>query len=189
MSSRLYGSELTMNRKGRIGAGLISTLLKLDAWASPIQSDLPAVVSTSLPGSTACDGIDRLAEALVDDAEGIERLLLLKSLQEAFFCVAPYPDLTASEITSRLKEFVSCWGKGAVIKQFLFQFFFNQLLLDLTHAGRTQAITYEMKSVAKMCRREVIAAYAPKDVMDRSTAETLIHNIQAGLLGQMKLAQ
>jgi hypothetical protein len=178
-----------MNRKGRIGTGLISTLLKVDAWASSIQSDSPGVVTASLRASTARDGIGPLAQELVDDAEGIERLLLLKSLQEAFICVVPYPDLTAGEITGRLKEFVNCWGKGVLIQQFLFQFFFNQMLSGLTHAGRIQGMTYEMKRVARMCRRAVIGAYEPADVMDRSTAETLIHNIQAELRGEMKLTE
>ena len=176
-----------MDKKAEhVGTGVVTTLLKVDAWASSIQSDSPAAASISLCGSTACDVIDQLAQALVDDATGIEGLLLSKSLQETFFyCVGFDPDLTVSEITSRVKGFINRWGKGALIQQFLYLFFFNQLLAQ---SGWTHAVAYDMKSAARICRRAVMAANPPQELVDRSTAETLIHNIQAGLSRYVKAA-
>ena len=188
MSTRLMSAKqdrFTVNEKAEVG--LVSTLLKVDAWASSIHG--PSVVP---PGSTACDVIEQLAQAFIADATGIERQLLLKSLLEAFFyCVGLDTDITAGEITVRLKRFVDRRGKSAFLQQFLSLYFFNYVWLDGSGSGREQTEALEefehsMKDVERMCRKAVIAACAPEGVMDRPTAETLIHNIQAGL---MKLAE
>jgi hypothetical protein len=107
-------------RVAPVRAGIVSTLLKVDAWASSIQSDTPAFEPTPLPGSTACRVIEQFAQALVSDATGIDRLLLLKSLQEAFLdCIGPDTDLMADEVMARLKGFVTVHGKAAFIQLFL----------------------------------------------------------------------
>src|ERR1041385_8391646 len=99
----------TFNRKAEFGPGVISTLLKVDAWASSIGLDSPSDVS---PGSTACDVIEQLAQSLIAEASGIEKQLLLKSLLEAFlYSVGLDTDLTAEEIMTRLRQFVHHRGK------------------------------------------------------------------------------
>jgi|ERR1041385_2459108 hypothetical protein len=180
-----------MNDNAQADSGVISTLLKVDAWASSIESDTPAFIPTSLPGSTACDVIEQFAQALVSDATGIERLLLLKSLQEAFFySVGLDTDLSADEITSRLKGFIKCRGKAAFIEQFLSLYFFVYVWLD--ESRRPQALSVEgfdhSIHVERMCRRAVIAAYAAEDVKDHLTAQALIHNIQAELQKLLNVA-
>jgi hypothetical protein len=182
-------------RVAPVGRGIISTLLKVDAWASSIQSDTPAFVPSPLPESTASEVIEQFALALVDDAAaGIERLLLLKSLQEALLsCVDQDTDLTAGEIIAQLAGFVVHHGKSVFLQLFLSLYFFNDVLLDGSPSSwiRTTLSLEEfqrtIEDVERMCRRAVSAAYA--DVRDRSTAETLIHNIEAELRrGIMRLA-
>jgi len=169
----------TSDAKAQVGPGVIATLLKIDAWVSSIHSNSPV---NSSPGSTACDVIEHLAQAFIGEATGFESQLLRKSLLEAFFyCVGLDTDLTADEITSRLKRFVTRRGKSAFIQQFLSLYFFNYVLLDEGESARAQAETHDTRGVERMCRRAVIAAYEPGNVLDRSTAEALIHNIQAGL--------
>jgi hypothetical protein len=173
------------DEKAQVGPGVIATLLKVDAWASSIQSD--ALVTPSL-GSTACDVIEQLANAFVSEATGIERQLLRKSLLEAIlYCVGLDTDVTAEEIISRLTRFVNRRGKAAFIQQFLSLYFFNYLLLDVSNSGQTPAVNYDMKLVERMCRRAV-AAFTPEDVKDLTTAEALIHKIHSELRGLMKSA-
>jgi hypothetical protein len=174
----------TFNRKAEFGPGVISTLLKVDAWASSIGLDSPSDVS---PGSTACDVIEQLAQSLIAEASGIEKQLLLKSLLEAFlYSVGLDTDLTAEEIMTRLRQFVHHRGKAAIIEQFLSLYFFNRVWLG--EARWSPAEDHEVVGLERMCRRAVIAAYAPDDLMDRSTAEILVHNIQTELRELMKLA-
>lgn len=173
--------RFTFSKKAEVG--LIGTLLKVDEWASSIHG--PSVV---LPGSTACDVIEQLAQAFIADATGIERQLLLKSLLETFFhCVGLDTDITADEITVRLKRFVDRRGKSAFLQQFLSLYLFNYVWLDVNGSGGAQTEVVEefehsMKDLERMCRRAVTVAYSPDGVMDRSSAETLIRNIQAGLM-------
>jgi hypothetical protein len=187
--SRLF--DLTQQYAAPVGAGIVSTLLKVDAWASSIQSDTPAFEPTPLPGSTACEVIEQFAQALVRDATGIERLLLLKSLQEAFFYASRLDaDLSAGEMTIRLKGFVNRRGKAAFIEQFLSVYFFNCVWLVKPRRFRGLPVEEFERSiqVQRICRRAVIAAYASEDVKDRLTAEALIHNIAAELQELLKLA-
>jgi hypothetical protein len=180
-TGHIHGRKVQQMNEPLLGRGIISTLLKVDAWTSSIQSDTPAFVPTPLPGATACEVIEQFAQALVSDATGIEKLLLLKSLQEAFFYSAGLDtDISADEITDRLKGFVNRRGEAAFIEQFLSLYFFNYVWLD---ESRLQALPVEDAErsiqVETMCRRAVVAAYA--EVRDRSTAETLIRNIEAEL--------
>jgi hypothetical protein len=180
-------------RVAPVGTGIISTLLKVDAWASSIQSDTPAFVPTPLPESTAWEVIEQFTQALVSDATGIERLLLLKSLHEAILCcVGGDTDLTADELIASLKEFVDRHGKSVFLQLFLSQYFLHNVLLDRSHSCwiRTTLSLEEFErtigDVERMCRRAVIAVYA--DATDRSSARRLIHNIQAELQALLQLA-
>jgi|ERR1041385_5478167 hypothetical protein len=184
-------ARFNLNDNPQARPGVISTLLRVDAWASSIESDTPAFVPTPLPGSSTCDVIEQFAQALVSDATGIERLLLLKSLQEAFFySISLDTDLSADEIASRLKGFINRRGKAAFIEQFLSLYFFFYVWLD--ESRRPQARTVEgfehSIHIERICRRAVIAACAAEDVKDRLTAQTLIHNIQAELQQLLDLA-
>jgi hypothetical protein len=185
MSPKL--DRFTLDGKAQVGAGAVSTLLKVDAWASSIQSGSTVTPS---PGSTACEVIEQLAQAFVGEATGIEMQLLRKSLLEAFFyCVGLDTDLTAGEITNRLKGFIIHRGKSAFIQRFLSLYIFNYVLLLVGEPARAQGVILDMKRVERMCHKAVMASYRPQDVMDPSTAETLIHNIQAGLQELMNLAR
>jgi hypothetical protein len=151
-------------------------------------------VPSPLPESTASDVVEQFALALVGDAAaGIERLLLLKSLQEAIlYCIGQDTGRTADETIARLTGFVVRHGKSVFLQLFLSLYFFNDVLLDGSPSAwiRTTLSLEEfqrtIEDVERMCRRAVSAAYA--DVRDRSTAETLIHNIEAELRGIMRLA-
>jgi hypothetical protein len=177
--------RLTFDGEAQVAPGVISTLLNVDAWASTIQSDSPMTPS---PGSTACDVIEQLAQAFIGEATGIEMQLLRKSLLEAFFyCVGLDTDLTAEEITSRLKRFINYRGKSAFIQRFLSLYAFNYVLLDVGGSGLGQAVIHDMKRVERMCQKAVMAAYKPEHVMNQRTAETLIHNIHGGLQELMNL--
>src|SRR5215467_15659433 len=92
--SSTEGDGFTFQGEAQVGPGVISTLLKVDAWASAIKC--PSIVS---PRSTACDVIEQLAQRLICGATGFEKLLLLKSLQEAFlYCLDLHTDFTPDEI-------------------------------------------------------------------------------------------
>jgi hypothetical protein len=185
-------ARFTFNDNAQASPQVVSALLKVDAWASSVQSRSVSVGMNSWPGSTTCDIIEQFARAFINDATGIEKVLLLKSLQEALlYGVDLDTDLTADEITSRLKEFVNSRGKAAFIEQFLSIYFFNYLWLDESRRPQIPAVEefeYSMQ-VERMCRRAVIAALAPEDVMDRSSAQTLLLDILEGLRGLMKLAR
>jgi hypothetical protein len=183
-------------RVAPVGAGTVSTLLKVDGWASSIQSDTPAFVPTPLPGSTACDVIEQFAQALVSDATGIERLLLLKSLQKAFLdCIGHDTDLMEDEVMARLKGFVTVHGKATFIQLFLSVYFSNYVFWDESQSSlirwlrTTRPLEKSQRTievVESMSRRVVIAAYV--DVRDRSTAEALLRNIQRKLQELLKTA-
>jgi hypothetical protein len=183
-------------RVAPVGRGIVSTLLKVDAWASSIQSDTPAFVPTPLPESNAYDVIEQSARALVGNATGIEKLLLLKSLQEAFLnCIGPETDLTADEVMARLKGFVTVHGKATFIQLFLAVYFSNYVFWDASQSSLIRWLRSTrpleepertIEDIESMCRRVVIAAYM--DVKDRSTAEALLRKIQRKLRELLKTA-
>src|SRR5438067_13170158 len=66
----------------------IATLVKLDTWAhSFLVKGLDRAMDGN-PGIKSCktsfDFIDRLADSLIENASGLKKLLLKKSLQETF---------------------------------------------------------------------------------------------------------
>jgi hypothetical protein len=177
-----------LRTKEQVGPFVVTTLLKVNAWAESIQASGPDLVSGKLPPSVpARHPMQRIAENLVEYAAGIEHQLLLKSLQEALLCCVGFDtDLTSRQIRARLKRFLDRHTKVAFLKRFLSLYFFNLVWFHTADSFRDQAVTFQrfendMKQVEKICRRIVFGAYEHVDVLDESAAGELIRNIERRL--------
>src|SRR5438876_8741086 len=76
-----------LKTKPRVAAPVIATLLRLDEWSRSIhagEAESP-LRRKLIARATAPDPIRQIAENLIEHASGIERDLLLKSVQEVLF--------------------------------------------------------------------------------------------------------
>jgi hypothetical protein len=167
---------------------VVSTILKSNAWAESIQVEEPELVSQDVAASMpACDLIQQIAENLIDYAIGIERELLLKSLQEALFCCLGFDtNLTSLQIKTRLKRFLDRHTKAAFIRRFLSLYFFNLIWLHTGEWLSDESVTSKMlekdiDELDRICKRAVVWAYKQVDVLNESAAEELIRNIEQRL--------
>jgi hypothetical protein len=187
--------RLFLRDKPKVGSLVVSTLLHLNEWVVSIQTGGPEIVLRRRPtaSATASDLIEQIAEDLIERVTGTERLLLLKSLQEAlFYCVSFDANLTSTQIKTRLKQFFDRQKRSAFIQRFLSLYFLNWVWFHTGELFRAQALTFQVlkkhfEEVEKICQRTVTSALEPFDqlerLLNRSAAEELICDIEQRLRG------
>src|SRR5437867_10152807 len=181
--------------KPRIGPLTISTLLRLNQWTNSIQAGQgDAPLRRKLTGhATDPDPIQQIAENFIDRANGMERQLLSKSLQEALFYVIKFEtELDVTQIKMRLKRFLGHGKRFAFIQQFLCLYIFNYVW---SHTGESfraaasssQVFEKEMEEVQRICERAVASVLKSTEQtehrLDRNTAKELIQRIEQRLRG------
>jgi hypothetical protein len=135
------------------------------------------------PGKTS-DPIQQIAEGLIKHTTGIERQLLSKSIQETLlYGVGFHPNLTPTQIETRLRQFLERQSKADLTQAFLSLFFFNYVWFETRELFRSEALTSEafekdVEEVDKICQRTVVSACK----QDRAARE-LIRNIEQRLRG------
>ena len=170
-----------------IGPLLLPTILQLITWTESLYA---SSVISHLPATSATDPIEPLAEALVAPGNGIERQLLLKSIQEALFdFVGVDTKFTAGQLATRLKR---CFdGKPAAllfIQQFLSLYFFNYVWFYTCEFFRADMVTpeafeFEVEAVSGLCEKTVLEAFERVSALDATTLAALIQEIEGQLRG------
>ena len=172
----------------RVGASLVSILLKLDYWTESIQ------VSKSdfgTPTDASVDVIEHTAKRLTRGIRGTEQQIMMKSLQEALFtCVGFHVDLDMAQLKTRLKRYIDRHGKIAVMRKFLSHYVFNFVWFHIGESFRaesTSCSSFEeaMAAVDEICRKTVVSALASCQLrnrpLDRALAERLVLEIEQRL--------
>ena len=176
----------------RLGSGVSVTLVNLNSWVSSIGAgttvDMQNPVSVKVRFTRPTDSIAVIAEKLTENASGIERDLLSKSLQETLlYCTGIDLELDHAEIKTRLLRFLSTRGKSALIEQFLSLCIFNLVWLQIGDFFRINARTVksferDIEGVEQICKRIVASAWSVYDSRDGElepgAAEELIRSIE-----------
>ena len=118
--------RLFLMHKQYVSPSVVSTLRRLNRWAESIQDGRSeSVLPRTLAGATkASDLIEQIAEDLTKHTTGIERQLLSKSIQETlFYSVGFRANLTASQIKTRLRQFLDRQGRACLTQRVLSLFF------------------------------------------------------------------
>jgi len=184
-----------LKTKPRVATPVIATLLRLDEWTRSIhagEAESP-LRRKLIARATAPDPIRQIAENLIEHASGIERDLLLKSVQEVLFYSLNFETgLNGAQIKTRLKQFLDHEKRSTFIRQFLSFYFFNYVWYYTGEAFRAWALTSqvfekEMENVEKICEKIVASACRSHEreeaVLDRNAAKGLIHNVEQRLRG------
>ena len=184
-----------LKTKPRVATPVIATLLRLDEWTRSIhagEAESP-LRRKLIARATAPDPIRQIAENLIEHASGIERDLLLKSVQEVLFYSLNFETgLNGAQIKTRLKQFLDHEKRSTFIRQFLSFYFFNYVWYYTGEAFRAWALTSqvfekEMENVEKICEKMVASAFRSHEreeaVLDRNAAKGLIHNVEQRLRG------
>ena len=184
-----------LKTKPRVATPVIATLLRLDEWTRSIhagEAESP-LRRKLIARATAPDPIRQIAENLIEHASGIERDLLLKSVQEVLFYSLNFETgLNGAQIKTRLKQFLDHEKRSTFIRQFLSFYFFNYVWYYTGEAFRAWALTSqvfekEMENVEKICEKIVASAFRSHEreeaVLDRNAAKGLIHNVEQRLRG------
>lgn len=186
-----------LSAKPRLGSWVSLTLVNLNSWVSSIEAGATEhplnPISVKLTLSRASDSIRLIAEKLTENASGIERDLLSKSLQETLlYCTGIELELDYAEIKTRLLRFLSTRGKPAFIEQFLSLCIFNFVWFQIGDSFRTNARTLEslerdIDRVDQICQRIVASMWSSfesrGDELGPGTAEELIRSIEDRLRG------
>ena len=124
------------------------------------------------------DPIQQIAESLIEGADGTERLLLSKSLQEAlFYCVGFKTELSYPDVRRRIKQFLAREGSAALLQRFLSLHFFNFVWFQIGESFRAQAWTpatfeKDLEAVEAICEKAVAACWKASDLTNKPLTAT-----------------
>jgi hypothetical protein len=175
---------------------LAATLTKLHHWAISMESEsetrLP-VVTGRVSAGEACDVIEKQAAAFIGGAQGIERRLLSKSLQEVlFYCAAFNTDLGDAELQRKLRLTLRREGAASISQRFLAFFLFNFVWFWAGESFRSQAGTpaefeADMQNTERFCQRIVADSWSsaeiPPGALNLMTARRVVRIIDERLGG------
>jgi len=170
-------------KKEHLNDGLSATVFRLLKWADTL--DTTASEIARIP--TEADSVELIAEALLGSAGGIERQLLLKSVQEAlYYCIDFASNLTGPQITVRLKRFLSQHGRVPLVERFLSLYFFNAVWFHTAESFRGEMITmdvleHDQQQIENICHEAIVAVYQDIQMFDARTAQKLIDEIEQRL--------
>jgi hypothetical protein len=139
----------------------------------------------------AGDLIKNIAENLIEQASGVDRDLLSKSLQETLLCITGLDSrLDYSEIKTRLVRFLASEGQSSLLEQFLSFCIFNFVWFYVgdsfqVAARKVESFEKDMESVEQVCQRIVTSTWRSYESrqLDATTAESLIRIIEKQLRG------
>jgi hypothetical protein len=170
-----------------LGALLVTNLSQLIEWTESLQSENFILDPSASPASNP---IEELAEALITPGTGIERHLLLKSLQEALFGVVGLcTSLTTAQLITRLRRSLERDTDAALfIRRFLSMHIFNHVWFYTCELFRLESVSpkafeREVEEVGRICERSIAVAYERVGVLDASKVNDLIQNLERELWG------
>ncbi len=175
----------------RLKAGLVTTLIRLDEWLVSVRSDRWDWAVTKLPES---EGLSPQAlmflavDVLTEEASGIERDLLRKSMLEAVFSIStlePQLKLRQSQFKDRFSRFVDVYGPAEFMQRFLALHVFNVVWFQICDLVRVKAKTNadflaKMNYVERSCRDAVLRSWTSQKLphpLTHASAQELVDDI------------
>jgi hypothetical protein len=183
--------------KKKAAASLSSTMVRFQEWTRSLQSeaDTPSRRAPAKPTPAKdSDTIERAADSLIENASGIERQLLSKSLQETLIhCSGFSSDLTQAELRKRVRQYLRREGSAVVMQRFLSSYFFNFIWFQTSESFRTGASTTaefenDMESVEAHCEKIAAETWKSfertKRTLDLPGARQLVRTLEERLRGR-----
>ncbi len=174
--------RLNIRETPPVGPLVNTTVPRLAAWLESMQAPDLTVHSTS--AEEASNPIEHLADALIPPGTGIERQLLLKTLQEALLHYVDFDiNLTTEQVASRLKRFLDSQSNTLFMKRFLSLYFSNHVWFHASELFQRQAQTPEkcehyLEELDKICEESVCLAYEHVEVLNPGSVKKLIQRIE-----------
>ena len=176
---------------------MCSTVVRFQEWTRSLESEAdtpPRRAPAKAKPSKDFDTIERTADSLIENASGIDRQLLSKSLQETLIhCSGFAADLTPEELRKRVRQYLRREGSRLVIQRFLSSYFFNFIWFQTSESFRTQASTTaefenDMESVQAHCEKIVAETWKSfertKRALDLPGARQLVRTLEERLRGK-----
>jgi len=180
-----------------MGPSVSLTLVRLHEWVASVQArGLDIAIrdlSTAADLSRSSDVMEDIAEILVREAEGTERKLLWKALQETlYYRVGFDPSISYAEFRTRFSQHLDDHAASILIKRFLRLYFFHHVWFETGESFRTLARTSRefekyIEDVERICERTVSSVWTSFEKtnrpLDSDTAAELVQKIEQGLRG------
>jgi hypothetical protein len=138
--------------------------------------------------------LEHLAESLAANANGTERQLLSKSLQEAlYYAVGFKTDLEYRVLKTHVAQYLERWGRPSFIRRFLSLFFFNFVRSETGESFRraarsSSAFEKYLEEIDRACRQTVTSVWKSVEKtnrpLDRKRADELLSRIEQRLRGE-----
>jgi hypothetical protein len=187
-----------LQSKRRVGPALGVTLVRLNQWVASIQSggtDRTAdrIAAMSDLGRTS-DLVEKIADALVGNAVGVDRRFLSKSLQEAlYYCIEFETNIDYAELKSRFIRYIDRTGAAWFLRRFASLYFFHLIWFETGQSFRALSRNPDgfdkyAQDVESICHRTVGSIWRAfqktKRPFDAAAASELVLNIEKQLRGE-----
>src|SRR5262245_51552452 len=168
------------------------TVVRLNEWLASIQAG--TLEEPSARKLANGDPTERIAESLIANANGTERRLLSKSLQEALYDAVRFDaDIAEAQLITRISRYLRRRGASAFIRRFLSLFFFNIVQFETGKSFRglaqsSQAFEKHLEYFDRICPQTVASIWKSfeetKRPLDLTAATELVRQIEQRLGGK-----
>jgi hypothetical protein len=186
-----------LSSKSHVGPSVRLTLVRLHKWIASVQAHGLDIATRDLSAATdlsrSSDLMDDIAQLLVHEAEGTERTLLSKALQETlYYRVGFDPSVSYAEFRTRFSQHLDDHAVSTLIKRFLRLYFFHHVWFETGESFRALARTSRefekyIEDVERICERTVSSVWKSfektNSPLDSDTAAELVQKIEQGLRG------
>jgi hypothetical protein len=180
-----------------MGPSVSLTLVRLHEWVASVQArGLDIAIrdlSTAADLSRSSDVMEDIAEFLVREAEGTERKLLSKALQETlYYRVGFDPSISYAEFRTRFSQHLDDHAASTLIKRFLRLYCFHHVWFEIGESFRALAQTsgkFEkyIEDVEEICDSTVASVWKSFEKatrpLDSDRAAELVRKIEERLRG------
>lgn len=179
----------------RLPASLGTTLVRLHEWAITVASSgIEATLNGAsglLAASSGIEAIEFIGESLTTGQKGLERELMMKSIQEAlFYCTGTNPDISFLQWKGRLLRYLDQRGPSTFVQRFLSLALFNSVWFQTRESFRPGAhspdrFRNDMYEVERICQRACGACWRSMKLKHRklelADAQQLLRDIEMKL--------
>jgi hypothetical protein len=178
----------------KLEGGVGRTLVELDQWITMVHSEgLDKVLTRAAQSESLSveDLMHRTVDRLTEEAQGIERHLLQKSLLETLFISGLKPERQRSQFVQEFTQFLATHGAGEFLRRFLSFHVFNVIWFQTSDAFRADSRTHgaflkNMEMLEQVCDRVVDGiwkTHEPQRPLTSSSVFVLVDEIARSLCG------
>ena len=173
----------------KLGPGLGPAIVAFDLWIGAIvAAEVPPLEHAS-PRADIADFISSVAGTVAGDAQGKEKHLLRKAVEETLFVAAGQNIQISPRVAQkRWVRYNKAHGQSAMIEMFLANHLWNVLWLkagDVFGQSDREALEYTMRRLKRTCQlfvNAVCQSKGLKDSLNLPVAEQVIRALEANIL-------